>query len=246
MPQPVKDQIAAILTNEDTLATTLLLLCIDQLGGTDFFEWEPATFDMEVQTRFGTQMPDVNRDKLWALVTALTTNLFYVSLETFIPTCNTLNGSEADFDDYDPITSEEAAWGIVEVSLVDPPDEDQAPGDRFSHEIKRYIALTLQAEGVTTPPAILKPFAEYNQEPEEEAGITSGPDEAMLNMHMDRQAAERADIEDYVRGRLEDLMTQLKMLPLRIGKVSQMEQFLQQAQATLTGLPTPEAAVLAP
>ena len=223
------------------LATPLLVLCMDEFG-TGFLEWEPATFDMEVQTRFGTKMPDSNRDKLWALVTALTTNLFYVSLETFIPTCNTLNGSEADFDDYDPVTGDEAAWGIVEVTLIDPPGEDQAPGDRFSHEIKRYIALTLQAEGVTTPPAILKPFTEYDRDPEEEAGITIGPDEAMLKMYTDRQTGEREDIEDYVRGRLEELIAQLKMLPLRIGKVSQMDQFLQQARATLTGLPTPEAA----
>jgi len=245
MPLLIKDRVAALLTNEEMLATPLLVLCMDEFG-TEFLEWEPETFDIEIQTRFGVQMPDSNRDKLWAMVTALTTNLFYVSLETFIPTCNTLNGSEADFDNYDPVTSEEAAWGIVEVSFVDPPKEDQAPGDRFSHEVKRYIGLTLQAEGVTTPPPILKPFTEYDQDPEEEVGITIGPDESMFKMYTNRQAAERADIEDYVRGRLEELITQLKMLPLRIGKVSQMDQFLQQAKATLTGLPMPEVAVPTP
>ena len=116
MPLLIKDRVAALLTNEEMLATPLLVLCMDEFG-TEFLEWEPETFDIEIQTRFGVQMPDSNRDKLWAMVTALTTNLFYVSLETFIPTCNMLNGSEADFDNYDPVTSEEAAWGIVEVSF---------------------------------------------------------------------------------------------------------------------------------
>ena len=99
---------------------------------------------------------------------------------------------------------------------------------------------------LATPPPLLKPFTEYDRDPEEEVGITSDPDEMMLKMYTDRQAAEREDIEDYVRGRLEELIAQLRLLPLRIGKVSQMDQFLQQARATLTGLPTPEAAVLAP
>lgn len=233
-----RDKIASILMNEEMLATPLLVLCMDQLG-TDFFEWEPETFDTEIQTRFGVDMPTTNRDKIWSLVSVLTTDLFYHSLETFIPVCNALAGSEADFDDYDPVTGEEAAWGLTETGLVDPP-ESGAPGERFSHEIRRYVGLTLQSEGVTTPPAFLKAFVEFDVEPEEDVGLNIGPDEHMIAMYAKRQQDAKNEIESYVRSRLEDLTAQLRILPLQNGDASKVAAFIAQARSLLTGLPTPE------
>lgn len=235
-----RDVYAKTLGNENSLGTTLLVLCMDAFG-LEFFDWEPDTLDAEITMRFGVSMPGVNRDKLWALVTALTTNLFYVSLESFIPICNSLNGSEADFDNYDPVTGEEAAWGIVEVTLVDPPDEGD-PAERFSHEIKRYVALTLETEGVTTPPAFMKTYTEYDHDLEEEAGISMGPDESMLAMHAKRQTDARNEIEGYVREQLMNLTLQLQSLPLSIGTTSKLDQFIRSAHSILKGLPTPAAA----
>ena len=233
------DKIAGILANEEMLATPLLVLCMDQLG-TGFFDWEPESFDTEIKARFGIDMPNVNRDKVWALVAVLTTDLFYHSLETFIPTCNTLAGSEADFDDYDPVTGEEAGWGIVETGLIDPPDAGKDPAERFTHEIKRYVGLTLQSEGVTTPPAFLKPYVEVDEDPETNAGLNIGPDEHMLAMYAKRQQSERDEINAYVRGKLEDLIGQLSMLPLQHGSTSKVSGWVGQARSLLTGLPTPE------
>lgn len=236
MVQLRKDQLTAIVTNEEMLATPLLVLCIDQFT-TDFFNWESETFDIETRRLFGVAIPDVNRDKIWALVTVLSTDLFYKSLETFIPVCNSLNGSEADFDDYDPVTSEEAAWGVVETSLIDSPEKGSV-GDRFSHEIRRYIALTLKSEGITTPPKSLAGVPEYDRDPEEETGIVIGPDEHMLQMHETRQQAEREAIDDYVRGSLDDLAMQLQALPLLHGQTNQVQQALRAARAKLTVSPT--------
>jgi hypothetical protein len=171
-------------------------------------------------------MPDANRDKVWALVTTLTTDLFYVSLESFIPIANSLNDSEADFDDYDPVTSEEAAWAIHEVLLNDPPKDDEDPGTRFGHDVKRYIGVMLRTEGVTTPPPSLAPFAEYDEEPEERVGIVVGPDPDFLNMHHDRQARERQEIEDYVAKRQAELTRQLATLPLLHGSTAKLDQSL--------------------
>lgn len=234
------DVYATAFKSEETLGTVLLVMCMDAFG-IEFFEWEPETLDSEILLRFGVEMPDVNRDKLWALVTALTTNLFYVSLETFIPTCNALNGSEADFDNYDPVTGEEAAWGIVEVTLVDPPEQGE-PGDRFSHEIKTYVGLTLQAEGITKPPAFLKPYTESDIDYEAEAGISIGPDEHMLAMHTQRQTEAREEIEGYVRDQLTLLVAQLKALPMSVGSADKLDEFMRSAHTVLRGLPTPEEA----
>lgn len=227
---------AKILTDDNTLATPLLVLCVDRFG-TEFFEWEPMTFDVETRSEFGIKIPGVNRDKIWALVTALTTDAFFKSLETFIPICNSLNGSRADFDNYDPVTSEEAAWGITEVILNDPPEVTL--DKLFSHEIRYYIGLTLKSEGVTTPPRVLKPFAEYDTNPEEEAGSIVGPDEGFVAMHAKRQKEESDGINEYVKYRMALIMQQLKSLPLREGDVSKgVPKMILEAQKVLVGLPT--------
>lgn len=238
MSLATKSKIAGLLKSEDTLGTTLLIICMDSFG-IEFFEWEPVTLDAEVEMKFGVKLPDVNKDKLWALVTALTTNLFYVSLETFIPTCNALSGSEADFDNYDPVTGQEAAWGIVEVTLLDPPAQGEDAGDRFSHEIRQYLALTLQSEGITTPPAFLKPYVEAEVDLEDEAGIVIGPDEHMLAAHVQRQTEAREEIDEYVRSNLEQLVNELSGLPLTAGKTGEIAKFIQSAHSVLSGLPTP-------
>lgn len=221
-----KAQLHAIATDDEMLATPLLVLCIDTFG-TEFFEWEPATFDLECAAHFGTQLSDSNRDKVWALVSVLTTDLFYKSLETFIPIANVLNGAQADFDTYDPVTGEEAAWAITEVFLVDPPGEADK-GRKFSHEIRRYIGETLRSEGITAPPAILAPHVEYDIHPEEQMGAVVGPDPDFLHMYETRQAEHRAEIEQYVADRGMLLTQQLQQLPLINGNLD----FLAKLRAT--------------
>jgi len=233
MPLLRKDRLFNAVTDETMLGTSLLLICVDTFG-LSFFDWEPETFDLDCKYAFGAELPQVNKDKIWALVTALTTNLFYISLETFMPICNALNDSQADFRAYDPVDSEEAAWGIIEVLLNDPPDKGEDVSVRFSHEIKRYVGLTLSSEGVTTPPRILAPFVEYNEDPEEKAGIELGPDETMLNMYEDRQSRERDDIESYISQRLDLLSAQIQQLPLQSGDTTRISEYLQQIRTAVT------------
>lgn len=235
----VDEQAARVLTNETVLATPLVVLCVDRFG-TEFFGWEPETFTIETRAQFGIEVPDLNRDKIWALVSTLTSDAFYKSLETFIPVCNSLNDSIANFDDYDPVTGEEAAWAITEVILNDPPTVDLR--ELFSHEIRYYIGLTLKSEGVTAPPRVLVPFVEFDEDPESTAGSIIGPDEGFVAMHARRQREEQAGITDYVRSRMALLMQQLKALPLRSGNVRAVPSLLTEAQRVLVGLPMPETA----
>lgn len=216
MTQMHRNQLADILRNEELYATTLVTMLVDEFG-LDFFDWAPETLELEILSRAGIKLPDINRDKIWALVTAITTNTFYVSLETFIPVCNSLNGSEADFDDYDPVTSEEAAWGIAEVLLHDPAQKDEDVRERFSHEIRRYIGMTLNDEGLTTVPRTLKPYAEFDKDQSEPIGIDMGPDEYMIAAYTKRQTEARDEVDAYVQARLEALQGQLATLPLRNG-----------------------------
>lgn len=233
-----KDKLAGMLKDEETLATTLMVICLDTWG-TEFFDWEPAAFDLELRGRYGTEMPRTNHDKLWGLVTAMTTNLFYISLESFIPIANALNGAEANFQYYDPVTSEEAAWAITEVLLNDAPAEGKDPAKQFSHEIKQYIGFSLRSEGVTNPPAVLKPYAEIPADLEERAGASMGPDESMVKMYTDRQARERNEINQYVNERIDQLGAQLQLLPLVNGDTAGLLDHLRQAKTDATGLSLP-------
>lgn len=237
--QLLKDRKASIVTDENMLATPLLLMCVDEFG-TDFFQWEPEAFNLECKDAFGTDVPQVNRDKIWSLVTCLTTNLFYISLETFIPVCNVLNGSEAEFRYYDPVTGEEAAWGITEVMLNDPPEKGESPAARFSHEIKRFIGVTLSTEGITTPPPMLAPYVEYDRDPEDRVGVVIGPDENLLQMYQQRQSRERDRINSHVEQQLALLEQQIRQLPLRFGRTSQIDEYLQHARRALIESIQPE------
>lgn len=239
MGQLLNQQLADVIEDEEMLATSLMALCIDQWG-VEFFEWEPETFDIESEAAFGVKMPDVNRDKLWAMVTFYTSDGFYKSLETFIPIANALNGEEADFSQYDPVEGHEAAWAVAEVLLHDMPKDGEDYGDRFSHEIRFYIGMTLRNEGITTPPPILKPIAEYDADPEEAVGASIGPDEGLLKMYTDRQTEQRTEIMNYVRAKLALLIQQLTSLPLQSGDTTNLQSFLTQAQKLVKGLPTPQ------
>jgi hypothetical protein len=205
---------------------------VDEFG-TEFFDWEPETLNIEVQSTWHTSLPDVNSDKLWALVTLLTTDQYYRSVDAFIHTANALNGSEADFENYDPAEPEEIAWALMETFLIDPPEQKgDAFEGRFTDEIRRYVGTTLEQAGITTPPRILK-MAIFDRDPEDKVGLSFGPDEAFVKRHTQRQAGLREEIEQYMVARLQRLTEQLQALPLQHGNTQNLSQYLRQAQTLL-------------
>jgi hypothetical protein len=233
MPTLLKRQeVRPFLLSEKTFAATLLVICVDEFG-TDFFNWEPDTLRIEAMHTWGIEIPEVNRDKIWALVTCLTTNLFYISVEMFIHVCNALSSSGVDFLNYDPANGNEMAWGLIEVTLIDPPEKGEDDPSRFSHEIKRYIGAQLTDEGMTTPPRILS-FAEYDADPENAAGIALEPDPVMANLYSDRQQRSRLEIEQYVVEKLQMLMTELEKVPLTYGSTEKIRQLKLDVQSKLS------------
>lgn len=139
-----------VFEDENTYGSTMLVALVDQLGGVDWFEWDPDSLRYEIQDRFDAKISLENMDKIQALLTALTTNLFYVSLETFIGVCNALDGDGSDFNTFDPADVQEMAWAITEVAMNDPLEE--GPGEAFSQEIKHYIGVQAKLEGFTELP----------------------------------------------------------------------------------------------
>lgn len=203
-----KEHLKKLLQNEDSFATSLLAICLD-LYGTKIFEWEPESLWLELAEDTGVVLPRVNKDKIQALITALTTDLFYTSVEAFNHICNVLSGSEASFDYWDVLTPEEILWGIYEVSLNDSDEENKLL--KFSDEIKIYIGEVLKDSGIVDPPDVLKigqilnPYEGLDQ---------FSDDPELFNAIFDKQEKEKRDLIIYLINRLYDLLKELNSLPL--------------------------------
>jgi len=213
-----KSQIREVLEDEKSFGTCLLALVLDNYG-TEAFDWEPDTLRMQLKDDFSATLPLVNHDKLWSLIVAMTTNQFQLSAEIFSQTCRALNGDEAEFADFSPVDPDDLAWGVAEVVYNDPPDP-QLGNNEFSHEVARYTGLVLYNNGVLEPPKFLQ-FAEYPSEnPVLDLETAFVDDADMFEAARQKQVDTKIGLEDYVKGRMVELMQQLQQLPLmnRKGK----------------------------
>jgi hypothetical protein len=217
------------LIDPESIGSVLLIGLLDEYGS-EMFTWEPQTLDLEIKHDWGVTVPQVNKDKVWALVTELTTNLFYSSLDAFTHICNALNGSGADFENYDFATVQEMCWTLAEVQLLDPPDE----GEQFNPEILSYMAERLRTEAFERVPKILKPYVELPDRDENIANVLqeSGVE---AKAFWDRQMREVLSIDQYVRERLHKLFVDLSSLPLENGDSAEMKATLERAGKVLAG-----------
>ena len=193
-----------------TFATVLLAILLDNYG-TEFFDWEPETLAMQVKDDFGATLPEINENKIWALVAALTTNQFYLYWEIFSETCRTLNNETPDFANFSPVDPEDIAWGVTEVLLNDPPDKE-AGTEEFSHEIASYAGITLYENGIWQPPKFLD-FADVKDMTVNlDTAFTDDPDLFSASQLSQTQRGE--ELTQYVKAKLDLLKQQLLMVPL--------------------------------
>lgn len=212
-----KRRIRDILENPETFGTVLMAILLDNYG-TEFFNWEPQSVRWQLRDDFQANLPQVNQDKIWSLITAMTTNQFQTSWEIFSQTCRSLNGEEADFSTFAPNDPEDLIWGVVEVLLNDPPDKESGT-EEFSPEIANYVGVILTENGIWQPPELLS-FAAYAQEDptlSAEDAFTDDPD--MFAASQQNQGIRKQQLEQYVKERLSNLFSQLSQAPLINKKV---------------------------
>lgn len=208
---PENQRTAAVLIDKRAPATALFCIMMDEFG-TEFLDWEPETLEQEVEGRWKTRLPTVNRDKIWALATVLTTNLFYQSLEAFTHICNALNGSEADFENYDPADVAEMCWALAEVTMLNPPEESE--GDVFNQEILTYMEERLKYEGFQKVPKILGKYVSLPAN-EEAVNQVLTQDSIDFNAHWDSQQRKLLEIDRFVSDRLAAMVMLIAELPLQ-------------------------------
>ena len=146
--------VRAILENDKTFATELLAIAMDKYGA-DIMEWEPETLRMAMQEDFSVELPEINCDKLQALITAYTTNLFFKSAETFHHICGALSNYDMNVELWEPLAPEVLLWGMYEV-LLNVADTNMSDVlTEFSDEVRAYIGVSLNEDGMADGPDLL-------------------------------------------------------------------------------------------
>lgn len=222
MSQSYRTELKRVFEDPETYASTMIVALVDRLG-VEFFTWDPNTIKLELSALYQAEAPAENLDKLNAMLLAITTNQFYVSLESFTNICNALVGYGVDFRVYDPAELDEMAWGVTEVGLMAPPEQDDL-AEAFSEEIRYYVGQRAQEEGLARLPRPLDSFgiltdAGYNAE--DKADI----DSEMYAAYHTSQQGEITEIQSWVKERLSELFRQIEQLPLVHGDSEAWQEF---------------------
>lgn len=232
--RPPAELVREMLLGEGTYATTLLQWYVDRWGSERDDDdpkriaclyWAPETIRLEIEEVTGVKLPKANFDKLMAMITILTTDLFYNDVQRFIELANILAGDDFQPDEFEPADSVECAWAIVEALLNDPPDE-QNP-EPFSDEIRRYLGVVLKEEGYVTPPDILKLALDGDFSPQVNQDLADDPE--MFQAVYEGQQAKAAEVTSVLRDGMTELLAQLEALPLENGSVNELKAKLRKA-----------------
>jgi len=222
-----KAEVARWWSDRETFGTALLALAIDEYG-TELLDFEPETIRLQVKNDFSIDIPQVNMDKLMAMITCMTTNLFYTSVEACTQITNALNGQTADFQVWDPPTAAESAWAITEVTLNNPPKSKVNFANQFSPDVRRYFGVICEQEGILNPPDVLR-IAELDERMQN-SDETFADDPSMYEGFYQLGQSKSEDVTDYVKGRLKILMSQLNDLPLQNRDSTTWQKFIKKNQ----------------
>jgi len=204
----IKRQPKDIFKDPGLFCSSVLLMLVDTFGA-EVVNWEPETIYAAMKERFGVEMNNLLADKINAALSLLSSDIYYQDLTAFNTTNRVLSFRYADFDEFVPAPVDDTAWGVTEVSLI-VGKEDQTD---FNEDVKRYVGLLLETEGITRPPEILS-FATFSTRDQDERTMALAQDPAMASMYETRQIQEIEKINKLVQDNLVRLMQQIAELPL--------------------------------
>ena len=139
-----------LLANEDAFATALFV-AMNILVGDQFQAWEPESIWMELQDK-KIDVPEVNRDKLLAVVSLLQKPAFYWDAKLFSSTAMAFNDSISTPGGIDEASPAQLSWAVVEAELLmSTLDVDTD----FDYEPKRYTAASCHHDGLHLAPEFL-------------------------------------------------------------------------------------------
>lgn len=210
-----------LLRDPRLFTTSAMALLIDRFG-VEFMEWDPITVGLEIESEYGIEPTTELQDRIQAGCSLYTSNLFFVSLETFSTICNTLNFGSTTSQILLPADLDDVMWGCSEAMLIlgDIYDEKQ-----FSHNVRLFTGALLKEAGFVKPPSILG-FAEFTEDMVLRSDEAFAGDEHMRLSFWADQEHEKEMLETWNQGKIIALMQQLKGLPLKNGSPEFIQQTL--------------------
>jgi hypothetical protein len=203
----------ALLLSEESFATPLFLLVVDQYGP-EAMQWAPETIRMELEQDFHLRLPKVTLDKIMAAISIVTTNTFYKDVTRFIELCNILSGDDFQPDEFEPADAEEMLIAITEALLLWPPDDD--PEDtEFSPEIREYIKQVLGQQGILKPFDVLR--LAFSGDESAKVDVEFADDPEMYSAIYQTQQNKTDELKVTYLENMSALTQQLQLLPLQQG-----------------------------
>ena len=128
-----------LITSPATMATVVHAIVKDKYGE-DAYQWDPLTVALELKADFSVDPCPEFMDRWSAIQVVMTGDSFFNRIDSFLAVCNAFSSGTPFFGTFDPVTVEEAAWGVAEVGM----NRDMLP---FSPTIKSYCRTVLEQDG---------------------------------------------------------------------------------------------------
>ena len=203
----------ALLLSEESFATPLFLLVMDQYGP-EAMQWSPETIRLELEQDFHLKLPKATLDKIMAAISIVTTNVFYKDVTRFIELCNILSGDDFQPDEFEPADAEEMLIAITEALLLWPPDDD--PEDtEFSPEIREYIRQVLGQQGILKPFDVLR--LAFSKDEASKVDVEYADDPEMYSAIYETQQNKTDELKLVYLENMSALTQQLQLRPLQEG-----------------------------
>ena len=205
----------------DSEAIVLLTAAIDEFG-TDITTWLPHTIRMEIYDWLDTEdIPESNFDKLFAALSVLTSNAFFVSIPDHAALVPPLVGLGSDFEAVYVPDIEDECWAVVQAKMITPYE--------FSEEVKAYIKRLLEINGFLMAPEALS-FVQPEQVIED---VPPG-EERLTEAIRTVQIGKVKDVNRRVRARLIKCLYDLLTLPLEHGDKKIIREFSSRMMASIS------------
>jgi hypothetical protein len=198
-----KKQTKDYLQDEKTKATVLVAIAVDVMTE-DFFEYEIETAVDTLENTFNAKIPSNNVDKLQAMQTIYTTNLFHMSIPAFLAIVDALNNHGVEFEYADIPSVEDVAWAVVE-ALTHVPDAGD-DGDLFHPDIVMFVTSLLNYEGFNKIPDSLD-FVTTLDVPSVAGTFMEDP--ILFEGYDKQKTAQASAVDDYVQENMNQMIADL-------------------------------------
>lgn len=203
----------------EAMATPLLFLIVDRLG-VESFDYDPQSLLIEIEDEWGVKPHPAAFDRLMAGIAITTGDEFFVELPTFVDFCNLLSGGLFDPRWFDPADTFEICWGLLEASLLNPPEEGELRS-RLSEDVIGYIEQTTKWEGFIRLPEVLRGIVTRSQD------LPDTDDPVVFETIFQVQEEKKQEVETWVSQRFAKMGDQLKKIKFQNGQTEVIARLIQ-------------------